>query len=264
MSRTRAAIRHTIIPACEQVNPSFRDALERTMNLVADDDAILTGLASSFARDFIDDSLVGSHVTFNANLMATLDKAMARRTMRTAIFEVFPEASRLESSHVEELVKGLNTEGFVRDLPFELRAERKCDTLKIAKKSSQPQCPEVVLEEPGTTSLGELGHLVISEVDPSEITRDASCATVDADALLGTLSAGSARAGERIVPLGMTGSKKVSDVFVDAKVPRELRGSIPIVRDGRNIVWVGGLMVSDVYKITPQTTNAYRIEWVQE
>lgn len=47
------------------------------------------------------------------------------------------------------------------------------------------------------------------------------------------------QAGDRVQPVGMKGSKKLQDVFVDAKVPRHLRDYWPVVVSSSNeIVWV--------------------------
>ncbi len=49
--------------------------------------------------------------------------------------------------------------------------------------------------------------------------------------------------GDRVYPVGMDGSKKLQDVFVDAKIPRHLRDSWPLVVTAKNnIVWVPQLV----------------------
>lgn len=47
------------------------------------------------------------------------------------------------------------------------------------------------------------------------------------------------QSGDRIAPIGLQGSKKLQDIFVDKKIPRELRGHWPIIVNSRNeVVWV--------------------------
>ncbi len=51
------------------------------------------------------------------------------------------------------------------------------------------------------------------------------------------------QAGDRVQPVGMKGTKKLQDVFVDAKVPRHLRELWPVVVTASNqIVWVPNLV----------------------
>jgi tRNA(Ile)-lysidine synthase len=52
----------------------------------------------------------------------------------------------------------------------------------------------------------------------------------------------SPRAGDRIRPLGLGGTKKLQDVFVDAKLPRAERSAWPVLTAGGRIVWVPGLV----------------------
>ncbi|MHB1629851.1 MAG: tRNA lysidine(34) synthetase TilS [Bacilli bacterium] len=47
--------------------------------------------------------------------------------------------------------------------------------------------------------------------------------------------------GDRIQPLGMRGTKLVSDVFIDAKVPKSLRACYAVLTAGGEILWVPGL-----------------------
>jgi tRNA(Ile)-lysidine synthase len=55
------------------------------------------------------------------------------------------------------------------------------------------------------------------------------------------------RAGDRLRPRGGRGSRKVSDLFVDAKIPRELRHELPVLAtaDG-TILFVAGVRPSEV------------------
>jgi tRNA(Ile)-lysidine synthase len=65
-------------------------------------------------------------------------------------------------------------------------------------------------------------------------------AAFDTDRLPGMLGLRSWRAGDRIHPEGMSGSKLVQDVFVDAKVPRWRRVTAPLVVSGDDVLWVVG------------------------
>jgi len=64
------------------------------------------------------------------------------------------------------------------------------------------------------------------------------------------------RPGDRLHPLGAPGRKKVQDVLVDRKVPRDDRDSIPIVTTEKGeIVWVAGEVLADGFRVTPLTTS---------
>jgi tRNA(Ile)-lysidine synthase len=64
----------------------------------------------------------------------------------------------------------------------------------------------------------------------------------DADGVGKYVAVRSFRHGDRIRPLGMSGSRKIQDVFTDLKLPRERRLSWPLVvaSDGE-ILWIPGI-----------------------
>jgi len=77
---------------------------------------------------------------------------------------------------------------------------------------------------------------------------------VDADEIVGALQLRGRRPGDRIAPPGLSGSKKLQDLFVDRKIPRGWRQYWPIVVDSKGIVWVPGLAV-DRRVLTKSTTR---------
>ncbi len=79
----------------------------------------------------------------------------------------------------------------------------------------------------------------------------------DADATGERLTVRTWRPGDRFRPLGMARTKKLQDVFADAKVPREVRRRLPLVCAGEGalerIVWVAGVRLGDEFKQTGET-----------
>ncbi|QEC51147.1 tRNA(Ile)-lysidine synthase [Anseongella ginsenosidimutans] len=67
--------------------------------------------------------------------------------------------------------------------------------------------------------------------------------------------------GDRFHPLGMKGSKKLSDFFVDQKIPLHLKGRIPLLLSGKEIAWVAGYRIADPFKVTEGTKKVYRIKF---
>ena len=65
--------------------------------------------------------------------------------------------------------------------------------------------------------------------------------------------------GDRIIPIGLNGSKKVKDIFIDMKIPKEDRDSIPILEFDNNISWIVGIKQSNLYKVTKDTKKVLKI-----
>lgn len=57
------------------------------------------------------------------------------------------------------------------------------------------------------------------------------------------LSIGFRRPGLRMRPAGGRGTRKLQDIFVDARVPREERDSWPLVFAGEQVAWIPGIAV---------------------
>lgn len=260
-SRSRALVRAEILPAAERLNPGFRAALGRTMDLLADDDALLSGMADAFARDFAEIT-VGAHIVFNREWMRTLDRTMARRTVRSALSEAFPSASRLEAEHVEAMVDGLADDSFARDLPSGLRAVSEYDKLTVFHSDvDDAVVAPGLLSLPGNLEIGAAGSIRAEDVDSGDMSGSADSVVIAADLLAGELTVDGIRPGDRFRPLGMEGSRKVSDLLIDAKVPQRLRRAVPVVRDGDRIVWLAGVRQNDDYRVTPDTERAVRLVW---
>lgn len=67
--------------------------------------------------------------------------------------------------------------------------------------------------------------------------------------------------GDRFVPLGMDREKKLSDFFIDAKVPLYRKKTIPVVESNGAIVWVAGYRLDDRFKITDKTMHVITLEY---
>jgi tRNA(Ile)-lysidine synthase len=262
-TRLRARIRHDLVPVLLDVVPGAAESLPRSLALLADDDALLAEMADAFVRDFTEPA-DGGGVAFGRAFMGTLSRPMARRVVRAALVAEFPQAGRLEASHVEALVDGISDPSFARDLPGGLRARAEYELLVVRPAGDEPVLAPALLTLPGEARLGQGGSIVAECAAPDSLTDDPAIALIDADAVGDTLVVDSARPGDRIRPLGMEGTRKVADVLVDAKVPRRQRPVTPVVRDGARIVWVAGVRLAEEVKVTAATRRAFRLTWRRE
>lgn len=55
------------------------------------------------------------------------------------------------------------------------------------------------------------------------------------------------REGDRIVPLGMRSNKKVKEILINEKIPKDMRDLIPIIEKGDEIIWIAGVKKSENY-----------------
>ena len=76
-------------------------------------------------------------------------------------------------------------------------------------------------------------------------------AVFDADRVTYPLTLRNIRKGDRFIPLGMKGHKKLKNFFIDSKIPVGERRTIPILLTGNDIMWVCGFRMDDRFKVTP-------------
>jgi tRNA(Ile)-lysidine synthase len=259
-ARLRARVRAEVLPMLREINPRLDEALARTLQVLEDEDALLDGMARSFAEQFRESAI--EEVRFHRARMLTLEPAMLRRVVRVVLIDAFPSASRIEFQHVEALVAGLADDAFARDLPGGLRAFTECDRLVVSRAGAPvPSLAPALLEVPGSVELSDAGSMTAEAADTSAVDEDPLSALIDADRLSGPLTIDSARPGDRMRPLGMEGTKKLSDVLTDAKVPRRRRPLVPVVRDGDDVVWLAGVRMSEDYRVRSDTRRAIRLVW---
>ncbi|MDR2882431.1 MAG: tRNA lysidine(34) synthetase TilS [Alistipes sp.] len=122
---------------------------------------------------------------------------------------------------------------------------------------------EVTIDESRTRAHAGNAVYYFQRIDIDQIdtlTVPDTTALIDADRLLWPLTLRRWREGDRFVPLGMEGSKKVSDYLIDAKVSLPEKGrQFVLVNSGGEIVWIAGRRLDDRYKITPKTENVLKI-----
>ncbi|MGE5190826.1 MAG: tRNA lysidine(34) synthetase TilS, partial [Gemmatimonadota bacterium] len=116
----------------------------------------------------------------------------------------------------------------------------------------------------GETAVGRgepLAELVVRRVNgrPSaarlkELAGGEMKAAFDADAVSMPFSVRRLRAGDRIRPFGAAAHKKVKEILIDRKIPREERWGRPVVCDGGGeIVWIPGVVRSSAAPVTRET-----------
>jgi tRNA(Ile)-lysidine synthase len=73
------------------------------------------------------------------------------------------------------------------------------------------------------------------------------------------------RAGDRIRPFGLDAEKKVKEILIDRKIPRDERWGRPVVCDaGGNILWIPGVVRSAHAPIGPKTKKTVLLKLGRE
>ena len=86
---------------------------------------------------------------------------------------------------------------------------------------------------------------------------------LDADLVVMPLAVSRRRPGDRMRPLGLSVPKRVQDILVDARIPRQLRDALPLVRDAEEIIWIPGVTVCETKRVSRRTRRQLHLECVR-
>jgi len=148
------------------------------------------------------------------------------------------------------------------NLPGGIRGVREYGILRLTTARPDLVPFMVRLNDVGTTEVREAGFAFDSAgiatrdaVEP----RDKFDALFDADALAPGLTVRNLRDGDRVWPIGMHGSRKLKNVFIDVKLPKSKRLSFPVVELDGAIAWLPGIVRGRVALVGESTRSVVRV-----
>ena len=246
----RNRIRLQLLPLLEGFNPRIRERLLEMAEILREEDEAL----EDFARDRLGQLVRerGEGLRLDLEGLRDLPRGLASRVLSLAY--ILLSDQDLPYRHRRALLDMVW--GGVRrmDLPGELLALKEGDTLYLGPEPKVRTIEEKVLLIPGVTVLEGTGMAIEAEVlEGPPGPPSPELAYLDLDKLHLPLTVRSPREGDRFVPSGMKGKKKLQDFFVDLKVPRHRRPQIPVVLSGGEICWVAGMRVDERFKATAET-----------
>ncbi len=243
----RNLIRLTLMPVIEEQFPGAEQAMMRACEAVEEE--------LEWTEPLLRVALEGATLARSEDRLRLETRMLARekggalhRLLRMALADVRGDLEGLSREHVERIAKLARSDatGSVVELPGQLRVRKGYDALVIEADEDGEQLPPeaAALAVPGEATLPRRGVTVTAapaEAPECFAADDPMTAYIDAEVAGSALVLRSHEPGERFVPLGMTGSRKLQDFFVDEKVPRQMRDRIPVVADadGR-VLWVIG------------------------
>ena len=272
VSIPRNRVRHQLIPLLEsRFSPGVVDVLAREAALARDDEDFLQGEAIKLADRIVLTGRTPGPADIHLDIAGLLraPRALASRVVLGALQR--QAGSRpIHFDHVERV--------------FALAAAGSGGAVSLPGQDAVTTGGVVVLRPAGPKSRGSPkregggNSFAFSLSIPGEVALDPQKLTVTAERLPGTdaararpmkwaargaevgvaaaalrlpLAVRSRRPGDRFRPLGAPGARKLQDFFVDRKVPRGERDTVPLVVDASDrIVWVVGQTVAEDFRVT--------------
>jgi len=249
----RARIRRELLPVARGIfGPGSENVPARLAELLQVDMELL----ERFAEEALADVRLMDHPDqLSVAGLLDLDKGLAARVLKLWLEDGQP--SDLERVHVNGILSWLaaGQSGSGLDLPGGLRLTRDFDSLVRASDSTtQPPLREavdyriLVTRNPAEAGDPRVG-IQEGVGDPGdETTWRLTC---PAACLAGNLMVRNWRPGDRFHPFGLEGSKKLSDLLRERRVPRKDRPGVLVVTDEAGILWVVGLARAERTRLLP-------------
>lgn len=233
----RNLLRHKVFPLFEEINPSFRTALRRDREHIAQ--------VNDIAEEFFLREKAGIQ---DASGRIDLDKLLACTHWRWLLFRL-TEGSGLDAGHLESLIATLEA--------GDLSETRQFGSWTLSRGflsptfSPVPDEPcirlEILPRTPGFSPIPPAGTLYL-----------------DADLLPSDPVVRPWRPGDWMVPLGMTGRKKISDLFTDLKYSAADKARARVIEHpegGSRIAALAGRRIDETLRITEKTERILVVEW---
>ena len=275
----RNLIRHQVVPLLRRINAQADEALARAADLLRVDSELLETLANAAYLQIVRSDVDKNTVTISAGELAKLPTALATRVARYALETANPageyglEEARalcgLAAGGATPNLSGLRVERFGANAVLLSRVQRSHAVHTVHDVSgASVDFPELKLDIPGTVEAPHGAWAVSADGPqkpqkaqiefPEAVSKESGGlrVVVDARELGDRLIVRPRRPGDRLQPLGAPGRKKVQDVLVDRKVPKDDRDRVPIVTTEKgDIVWVAGQVLADPFRVTALTSS---------
>lgn len=278
LSHTRNRIRHELLPLLhERFNPQAEEALLRLAEQARGVNAYLAETGERML-----DSLVIEHddrqLVLHCPLLVRKPRVIQTQLIRSAILRMGCPEGELTYGHLNAVAElALGSEGSKSlDLPAGLRVSRRYSRLVFERIAGKPakhvSVSEIRVATEGLTPLPGFGlEITADEISANDaiiadhigLRRDGQISQyeewLDADAVHFPLIARSRRAGDKFLPLGMDGMKKLSDFFVDEKIDADRRENVVVLCDQLGPIWIVPLRIDERVRLTRATKRILRL-----
>lgn len=243
----RNKIRHDVIPTLEQINPAFMETMAGNIKRLEE-----AGIVLDQAVDQVREELFEK---VNEGIRISIDRLLRLTPLGTWLYELFSPYG-FTRPQCEGIRLILDADPGRRSISPTHQLYKDRQRL-ILVKSRQETFERFYLDSPEKPSSlpfsMDVELLNRSELDKIPAGRNTAC--LDYDEIQFPLTIRHWLHGDYFYPLGMDQIKKLSDFFVDEKVPVPEKERTWILASGRKIVWIMGHRIDNRFRITEKTNR---------
>ena len=273
----RNRLRHLLIPTLESYNPRFREVIWRTSRSLAGDYEILSDVLDGAWKECVVEE-TGEFVAFDESALTQQQVGLQRNLMRRAMEWLHgqePDVSYATLERASNFIADWDGTRRARtDLSGGVHLLREGSLIYVVASKVTlpierwPQMPEgsdtLPLKVPSQISLAggwklscERWNIASLALEQARANHDPFQAWVDAHGISDALELRVRQDGDRFEPLGMDGHEmKLSDFFINVKLPQRARERWPLLCVGEKVVWVPGYRPAHPFRMKDSTRQA--------
>lgn len=249
----RNKIRLDLLPLLEQIHPGAKDTLERTiLNLNDAEYYYRAGVKQAVRRVVVADQTAPECFSIDIDLL------LKENSPGTLLFELLNPLGFNRKS-IESLLNALDSISGTQFLSQTHRIIKDRNQLLVLPLNKHSDNEYFISADQREISDPVKLHTKVIPFRSLEITGDKRIALLDFDKLEFPLVLRHWKKGDRMIPLGMKGSKKISDIFINLKYTIPQKEDAWLLCSGDEIVWLAGERISDRFKVTEATTTIYKL-----
>ncbi|MUK88056.1 tRNA lysidine(34) synthetase TilS [Ornithinibacillus sp. L9] len=245
---TRNYFRKFVLPILKEKNNNIHTTIQLLSESLHEDEMYLSTEARSMFEQVVYLHDGDKIATFDIEKFKSYATALQRRTYHLILNYLYDELpDNLSYVHEEQFFALLQRDkGNVQiDFPQQLIVEKSYQTIRFSFQSTNPQdlSFHYLLDIPGEVVLPDGSKVSATYVEQDEMNDryDKHTYVLSGDIAL-PLHIRTRKNGDRMRWKGLNGSKKIKDIFIDAKIPLHKRDIWPIITDNNGeIIWLAGI-----------------------
>lgn len=249
----RNKIRHQVIPILQELNPSFFDTMFENSHRFNDAFEIYRTAINLVKNNIISEK--GKSIFIN------IKELIKTNSVKTYLFE-YLKPYNFSDSQLNDILNSIKSTSGKQFISPSHKLIKDREFFIISRLSEELDKDFFICKIDKEINEPIKIKLSILDVDAKyKLSKNKNVADIDIDILNFPLKLRKWKKGDYFMPLGMKRAKKLSDFFIDEKIPLSEKQNIWILESKGEIVWILGLRLDDRYKITKDTKQVFRVEF---
>ena len=240
----RNKVRHDLIPLLKQINPSIE-------NTIADEIEIIKNTYSIF-KEQVDRVVKEISCQTDDGIKISKNKLIKLEPIDTYLYEIFNVFGFTDLKSIKNSILSSPGKQFFSK-SHRLLIDRE---FVFIEKVEDDFFKDILINE-CTLILNSPINISFKISSNNQIDKIKDTACFDYEKLVFPLVIRKWKSGDKFIPSGMKGFKKLSDYFIDNKINRLLKEKTLILCSNDDIIWVIGSRIDERYKATSKTKKMY-------